>query len=136
MIRTILKIFDRFEDQVRSRLSHFPILYGIIAGTFVILFWRGIWHTADIIESWGGIWGIIFSGPGILIVSLFILLLTGLLVSSFIGSHIIISGLKKEKKIIDKTETELLSETSELAEVRNELKIIKQKLDEIVRNKT
>ena len=117
MIRSLIKIFDKIEDRVRVRLSHFPILYGIIAGASIVLFWRGIWHTADIIESWGGIWSIIFSGPGILVLSTLVLLVTGLLVSSFIGNHIIISGLKKEKKLIDKTETELMTEASELSQV-------------------
>ena len=135
MIRSFIKIFDKIEDRVRVRLSHFPILYGIIAGASIVLFWRGIWHTADIIESWGGIWSIIFSGPGILVLSTLVLLVTGLLVSSFIGNHIIISGLKKEKKLIDKTETELMTEASELSQVLSELRSLRKSVEELKQRK-
>ena len=122
MIKKTVKFFDKLEDHIRGRLSHIPVLYGIIGAVFVVLFWRGVWHTADMFENWGGAWGVLFSAPVTAIVSAVALLLSGLFVASFIGSHIIISGLKKEKKLIDKTESEISSEGSELAEVRQELK--------------
>ena len=131
MIKKLIKFFDKIEDRIRAKLSHIPILYGIIGGVFAVLFWRGVWHTADILERWGGVWGVVFSGPGTFILSALALLLSGLFVSNFIGNHIIITGLKKEKKLIDKTETEISGEESELVQVRNELKNIQRDLDEI-----
>lgn len=126
----IVRFFDKIEDRIRGKLSHFPVVYGVIGGIFVVLFWRGVWHTADILESWGDSWAIVFSGPGSLILSTIVLLLTGLFVSNFIGNHIIISGLKREKKLIDKTEDEIIMEKGELTDVLNELKAVEKKIDE------
>jgi len=127
----MFNFFDKLEDRVRVKLSRFPIVYGIIAGTFIVLFWRGVWHTADILENLGGVWAIVFSGPGMYFFSLFILLMSGLLVSSFIGNHIIISGIKKEKKVIDKTETELASDSDKLVEIESKLQDMNKVLGEI-----
>jgi septal ring factor EnvC (AmiA/AmiB activator) len=41
--------------------------------------------------------------------------MTGLFVSSFIGERIVISGLKKEKKVTDKTEEEVKKEDDKIA---------------------
>ena len=45
-----------------------------------------------------------------IIISLVILLITGLFVSFFIGHYIIFSGLKQEKKIEEKEESEIRTE--------------------------
>lgn len=129
-MKILYKLFDKLEDVVRSRLSHFPIFYGIVGGTLVVSFWRGIWHTADILETWGGWWGIVFSGPGTLIFSALGLLATGLMVSTFIGNNIIISGLKREKKVIDKTEKEIQEEGSDLERVKKDLMALRREVDE------
>lgn len=39
--------FDLLEDHVRGWFSHYPILYGIVGGFGVVLFWRGVWHSTD-----------------------------------------------------------------------------------------
>lgn len=49
MLRKIEKTLDSLEDDVRGWLSRHPILYAFIGGTGVVIFWRGIWHTADYI---------------------------------------------------------------------------------------
>ena len=70
-----------------------------------MIFWRGVWHTADALEKSNdssGLLAILFSGPVSLVISMAILLLTGLFVSVFIGDKIIISGLKQEKKLLTK----------------------------------
>ena len=81
--------------------------------------------------------GIIFSPIGSIILGSVILLLIGVLVQAFIGSDIIISGLKKEKKDIDKTEKELLEEVKNekieeelIREIDAHLHEIEKKIDE------
>lgn len=49
MLKDIFKFFDSLEDQIRRRLSHWPLSYALICGAGVVLFWRGVWHTADFI---------------------------------------------------------------------------------------
>ena len=93
MMKKIIKFFDKLEDWVRGKLSHYPILYALIGGVGIVLFWRGVWHVAD--EMSLGSWTSI-------IISLILLLMTGLFVSFFIGHYIIFSGLKQEKKIEEK----------------------------------
>ncbi len=61
------------------------------------------------------------SGFGSVVISLLILLLTGLFVSFFVGDAIIISGLKREKKLIEKTEAEVDVELSEFKHMKEEL---------------
>jgi len=134
-MKKILRIFDKLEDKVRTILSHTPILYGIVGGTFVVLFWRGVWHTADILETWGGWWGIVFSGPGTLILAMLALMASGLMVSTFIGNNIIISGLKREKKAIDKTEVEIKEEEDSIKNIKHDILQLKQAILDFKDNK-
>ena len=131
MFISIVNFFDRLEDRVRSRLSHRSIFYALIGGTMVILFWRGIWHTADIImagDVWmkdiNGFWQIFFYEPITLIWTSIVLLMTGLFVSSFIGERIVISGLKKEKKITDRTEDEVEEEEGEIKRLSKKVDLL------------
>jgi hypothetical protein len=101
-MRSILKFFDKLEDHVRGALSHFPLFYSLFGGAGVVLFWRGVWHTADALEDGSKIGSLIFSGPGSMVLGLIILLMTGLFVSTFIGDSIIMSGIRKDKKLIEK----------------------------------
>lgn len=106
----IVKFFDKIEDKVRGTLSRFPIVYALVGGVAIVIFWRGIWHTADIIESGGGFLAPLFGAPFSTVVSVAILLMSGLFVSFFIGDRIILSGLTHEKKIEEKTESEVRQE--------------------------
>ncbi len=98
-------------------LSHRPVLYALITGTGIILFWRGIWHTADMLVNYyasttsgigmnweGVIW---WDGPLSIVLGALILLICGAFVSSFIGNEIIIAGIKGEKVLTEKIELEL-----------------------------
>ena len=65
--------------------------------------------------------------------------MTGVFVSNFIGNEIIISGLKGEKKIAEKTEKEVRGEEDRLASVREQIATInlqmsgiKSELDQIL----
>ena len=94
-------MFDVLEDHVRAGLSRHAIIYTFVGGTGIVLFWRGVWHVADFLEKKGGIYAILFSSGGSIILGMCILLSTGLFVSMFIGDSIIISGINKEKKKIE-----------------------------------
>ncbi len=127
-MRSLLKFFDKFEDRTREELSRVPIVYGVIGGTALVLFWRGIWHSADILEQSGGIVGILFTAPLSVGLSAVVLLATGLFVSFFIGDRIILSGLTHEKKIEEKTESEVRAEGTILLDMYRKLEHIEGEL--------
>ncbi len=130
-IKSVFHFFDKFEDVIRGHLSKFPILYTFIGGIAIVLFWRGVWHTADLLQAKGGWLGWIFYEPTNLVIVVLILLASGLFVSYFIGDTIIISGLKHEKKVNDKTEREVQMEKKEIAEITEVIKEMKKEVDEI-----
>ncbi len=118
MVRPIIKFFDRFEDAIRSRLSKTPVLYGIIGGTGLVLFWRGVWHITDWLTR---NMHPLDSGILSIVIGIIVLLATGLFVSFFIGDSILISGLRHEKKIIEKTEDELSREADVLHDIQSDV---------------
>lgn len=125
----IFKIFDKLEDYIREHLSKHPLFYAFLGGVVVVLFWRGVWETADILADisitkspflkW------FFYGPNQIIFSTLILILMGLMVSVFIGEKIIISGLRHEKKVEDRTEEIVEEEVITLKHVRDEIRALK-----------
>lgn len=128
---SIVKYFDKLEDRIRGRLSKFPIFYALIGGTSIVLFWRGVWKTADDIAMIIPPHLVWIDGPITVIVSIVMLLATGLLVASFISDTIIVSGLKKQRKIVEKTELEVKEEESEIEKVRRSVEHIEQEIDRI-----
>jgi hypothetical protein len=110
MFKKILNFFDKLEDYVRGHLSRYPIVYTLIGGVAIVLFWRGVWHTADILQEQGGWLGWLFYEPTNMVIVTIILLASGLFVSYFIGDTILLSGMRGEKKIADKTEREIREE--------------------------
>ncbi len=130
-IRKVIDYFDRFEDMVRGHLSKYPIAYTIIGGVAIVLFWRGVWHTADILYAQGGWLGWLFYEPVSLVITAVILLATGLFVSYFIGDTILISGLKGEKKLAERTQREVKEEEGKISELRATIKEMKNEVDEI-----
>ncbi|HLD70863.1 MAG TPA: hypothetical protein VI937_03195 [Negativicutes bacterium] len=126
----LIKFFDKLEDKTRYRLSKLPILYAIIGGIGIVLFWRGVWHTADYlmlryvyvkfegssIDLSEAIW---WDGPLSFLIGTVLLLMSGLFVSNFIGNEIIISGLRREKKLAEKTSDEVKTEMGALGTVNN-----------------
>ncbi|MFA6585568.1 MAG: hypothetical protein WCS86_00175 [Candidatus Paceibacterota bacterium] len=140
-MKSILNFFDKLEDRIRAQLSHYPILYAFIGGVGIVIFWRGVWHTADFFTTIIVLYqqnesidlGILpwWDGPLSLVVGSALLLSTGLFVFDFIGSQSIISGLKGEKKLEEKTEEEVREETGTIKEIKDEVKKISRHLDEI-----
>jgi hypothetical protein len=129
--KKVLNFFDKFEDYVRIHLSRYPIVYTLIGGIAIVLFWRGVWHTADILQAQGGWLGWLFYEPTNLIIVVLVLLATGLFVSYFIGDTILISGMKGEKKIADKTEKEVKDEEERLKGLVTTIREMKKEVDEI-----
>ena len=134
LFHQIYRFFDKLEDHARRWLSHRTILYGFVGGIGAVLFWRGVWHTADYLSLWllfseGGMSTIdapvIWDGLLSFIVGSVLLLMTGLFVSSFIGNEILISGMRGEKKVAEKTEEEIKVEGQELTDMERDVREIK-----------
>ncbi len=122
MIKKIVRFFDKLEDRIRGRLSHYPIVYAFFGGIGVVLFWRGVWHTAD---DFG------MASLSSLIIGTALLLLTGVFVSAFIGNRLIISGLSGEKKLEEKEQSEIESEENQIKNLQNAVSRLEKKLDHI-----
>ena len=121
-MKAFVRFFDRLEDKSRAFLSHYPMLYAIIGGVAVVLFWRGVWGLADQYN---------ISAFSSLIISVAIMMVTGLFVSFFIGDRIILSGLKHEKKLAEKTEEEIKAEETILINVASRLERMEKDLTAI-----
>ena len=122
MVKKIVRFFDKLEDRVRGKLSHYPILYGFIGGFGIVLFWRGVWHLADSINI-GSIVSIIIGST--------LLLMTGVFVSAFIGNKLIISGIIGGKKLAEKATEEIATEEAQLKNLENTLKRVEKKLSHL-----
>lgn len=120
---SIMKFFDKLEDRIRGALSHRPVVYAFVGSVGIVLLWRGIWIIADDFE---------LSGIASTIIGVLILMAIGLFVSFFIGDQILLSGIKEEKRMDEKTEEEVRNEAVSLRQIKNDLNEIKiqlQKLD-------
>lgn len=124
-MKAVIKFFDKLEDHVRGFLSRWPIMYSLIGGVAIVLFWKGVWEVAET-YAW-------MHGYMSLLVGLIIMLFTGLLVSFFIGDSIVLSGLKHEKKLAEKTEEEVRAEKNNIDYVLTRLEQIEKKIDGLVK---
>ena len=122
-------------------LSHRPKLYALVVGIGIVLFWRGIWHTADqfhayiryhqdmsTIDAFNSPW---WDGPLSLIVGCTLLYFTGAFISSFIGNELILSGLRGEKKLEEQTETEVKNEVRAISDIKDALVSIEEKINQL-----
>lgn len=125
MFKTIYKFFDIFEDKNRMKLSRHPIIYGFLTGVGIVLFWRGVWHTADTLFFLENSWISLLVGSSLL-------LAVGTFVSSFIGNEIIISGIKKQKTAVEKIvvaeEQDLVHEYEDDARIMKELREMRSQI--------
>ncbi len=131
----------RFEDRIRIYLSHRPQLYALVVGIGIVLFWRGVWHTADFLhtyfalfhsnlttDSLSGAW---WDGPLSFAVGIIILFATGAFTSSFIGNELILSGLRGEKKLNQKTEVEVKEEEESISDIKKGLKNVSEGIEQL-----
>src|SRR5688500_12735267 len=115
-------------SRIHIFLSHRSYLYALIVGIGIVLFWRGVWHTVDLahvfisqyqttstIDLSGYPW---WDGPLSFIVGVLILYLSRAFVSSFIGNELILSGLRTEKRLTKQTDTDLKTEVSAIADIK------------------
>lgn len=121
MYKKLLAYFDGLEDRIRIRLSRHPIVYAFVGAIGIVLVWKGVWETAELFPA--------LHGPASFAVGVIILLLSGLMVSFFIGDSIILSGFRREKKLVEKAESELRTEKDMLQEVSRRLDNIERELD-------
>jgi hypothetical protein len=132
MINKIVVFFDKVEDRVRGKLSEQPIIYAFIASVGIVLLWRGVWHLADETPFLAG------SITSIIIGAL-ILLITGVFVSAFIGNSVIMAGLRKEKKLTEKTkdeiERDISMEKDAFGDIKKSLAHIEQELQDLKEKK-
>jgi len=136
MHRNILHFFDKLEDKTRARLSRLPILYALLGGIGVVLFWRGVWHTTDLVTFYllgeaVPTFVEIVDGPISFVIGTAILLVTGVYVSAFIGNRLIISGLSGDKKLAEKTEEEIETEEQQIKKIQSSLTRIESEIDQI-----
>lgn len=130
---SLVKFFDKLEDRARERLSRMPIFYAILGGIFIVLFWRAVWLSADLLAEQGGWLAVLFS-PGVsLVLSILALLLTGLFVSFFIANRVILTGLRHEKKLAEKTEKEIVEEERAITELHAHIAHIETRLEELAK---
>ncbi|MBI4155852.1 MAG: hypothetical protein HY507_01300 [Candidatus Zambryskibacteria bacterium] len=122
MTKRILNFFDKLEDKMRAKLSRLPMIYAFLGGVGVVLFWRGVWHFADDIHL-----NPILS----IIIGSIILLIIGAFVSTFIGSRLILSGLSGEKKLTEKTKSEIDTEETEIRKLQSTLDRVEKEVKTI-----
>lgn len=119
MFKKIFRFLDGVEDKIRQSLSHHPLVYAFIGSVGIVLIWRGVWMIADSFNIPGG-----YS----LLAGVLISAISGLFVSYFVGDKIIISGIRREKRIDEKTEKEIKKEEAILERIEERIKKIEEKL--------
>jgi len=134
----------KVEGKIRIYLSHHPGLYALIVGIGIVLFWRGVWHSADIIYKYANFfqnnltissvsspW---WDGPLSFLVGYIILFFTGAFTPSFIGNELILSGLRGEKKLHQKTESEVKSEIQSISAIKDGIQNLAGQIEELEKN--
>jgi TRAP-type C4-dicarboxylate transport system permease large subunit len=127
LYKRMFKFFDRLEDRVRAGLSNHPMIYAIIGGVAIVVFWRGVWGFMDLFPIFDGLYGMIWTT----IASSLVLMVTGIFISYFVTDRIILSGMKHEKKVAEKTQEELAEEEEMIARLAVTLERIGKELQEI-----
>lgn len=134
----------RITNKIKAWLSHHPLLYALLGGVGVVLFWRGVWHTVDYImllaqasathTSISLVTNLWWDGPLSLALGSFILLSTSAFVFSLIGNEIIITGLQSERRQLAKTSGVIHNESKEIDELRQAFANVSTKLEHLKRD--
>lgn len=132
--KNIFKFFDKTEDKTRARLSKHPVVYATVGAVGLVLLWRGVWMVADSLSFFDKNpfdKAYFIDGVISIIASAVILLVSGLFVSFFIGDRIILSGLKQEKKLEEKTKEELDLEMNVVNDMKKKIDSMEENILEI-----
>lgn len=132
--KNIFKFFDKTEDKTRARLSKHPLVYATVGAVGLVLLWRGVWMVADSLSFFDNNpfdKAYFIDGAVSIIASVIILLVSGLFVSFFIGDRIILSGLKQEKKLEEKTKEELDAEMNIVNDMKQKIDNIEENMEKI-----
>lgn len=114
--------FLRIEDRARSAFEHFPFFHAFLAGVGVVLFWRGVWETADYLR---------LAPSASIVIGVLLLGAIGLYLQTFVGNTIIIKQVEKEKAMSKKTEKEVTEVKAEVREGEITMEQVIRKLDAI-----
>lgn len=123
-MKTLSKFFDRLEDSFRRFLSRYPLIYAFVGGVAVVSFWRGVWETSDLLGV---------SPQASLVFGLLVLMSIGTLVTEFLGNRIILSGLRGEKKLEEKTLDEIEQEERFLSTIEDRVENIERMISELLK---
>jgi hypothetical protein len=135
-----MRFLRTLEGKFRATLKRHPLVYAFVAGVGIVLFWRGVWHLTDFI-------GLIFFysndqvttidwPAGIdsvvsLVLGSFLLLSSGLFISEFLSGQILITDVKKEEKMAEKTEEDVQRESSELPSIEKDIQHIAAEIKDL-----
>lgn len=133
MINRLYNYLKHLGKKLRKGLTKRPVLYTLIGSFATVLFWRGVWHTTDLLEAQGGVFGFLFSAHGSLILSAAILIVTGLFVSFFVGDVVILAGMSKEQKLLEKAEKKIEEDSVELKRVEALLERVEEEVSHLHR---
>ena len=86
---------------------------------------------SDIVSQMNIYFAYFFFPPIQVVVCSIILLMTGLMVSTFIGHRILLSGLRHEKKLEEQTDELVKEEVITLAHIREEIRALKKEVQEM-----
>ena len=123
-MKRITSILLQTEEDARKYFERTPFLQAFIAGVGVIVFWRGVWEWLD---------GIHVSPFTSVVVGTLLLGGVGVFLQTFIGNTIIIKNVnqeeKKEKKIFEKIEGEVVGEDITLKQLSDKIDELSRKIE-------
>jgi len=123
----------KIENQARNFFENFPFIHAFLAGIGVVLFWRGVWETADSMK---------LNSELSIIIGVLILGGIGLFLQTFVGNTIIIKNVEKEQKMeqsikseIEKTHQDTESEEVTLVQLAQNIEMLNVKIDKLTKDK-
>ena len=135
-----MRFLRTFEAKLRGMLGRHRILYAFVAGVGIVLFWRGVWYLADFFSifvlSFNGQtvtidWAAGIDGLISVLFSSFLLISTGLFVSELMSGSILMTDIKKEEKVVEKTEQTVVEESAELPSLEKEIQHIAAEVQDL-----
>jgi len=121
-MKSLTNIFLKIEDRSRNYFEKIPFFHAFFAGVGVVLFWRGVWETSDRLGI-APVWSIILGA--------LILVIIGLFLQTFVGNTIIIKKVEGEKRLEEKTKTDIKKVEQEVGVEEITLEVLAKKLQTI-----